>query len=58
MRNQTVTQNEFEFAEGIRLNSSTNTRGVITHCNDEFVEVSEFCKEELISHNHTSITFI
>ncbi|WP_176716699.1 hypothetical protein [Pseudoalteromonas luteoviolacea] len=45
MRNRTVTQNEFEIAEGIKLISSTNTRGVITHCNDEFVEVSEFAKK-------------
>ncbi|MBQ4810243.1 hypothetical protein J8M20_02800 [Pseudoalteromonas luteoviolacea] len=58
MRNRTVTQNEFEIAEGIKLISSTNTRGVITQCNDEFVEVSGFCKEEIIGHNHTSITFI
>ncbi|MGQ7958572.1 methyl-accepting chemotaxis protein [Pseudomonas sp. SP16.1] len=38
-----------------RLVSATDTRGVITYCNDEFVEVSGYSREELIGSPHNLV---
>lgn len=54
-RNQSVTQKLYRFPDKYRLISSTDLRGVITHCNDEFVEVSGYEREELIGHNHNLV---
>lgn len=53
--NQPVTQREFQFPSDYRLISSTDRRGVLQHCNDEFEEVSGFTREELIGKNHNII---
>ena len=53
--NQPVTQKEYKFPTHHRLISSTDKRGVIQHCNDEFVEVSGFSRDELIGKNHNII---
>ena len=53
--NQPVTQREFQFPSDYRLISSTDRRGVLQHCNDEFEEVSGFTREELIGKNHNVI---
>ncbi|GEA10021.1 PAS domain-containing methyl-accepting chemotaxis protein [Alteromonas sp. KUL49] len=53
--NQPVTQREYKYPNNYRLISSTDTRGVIQHCNDEFVEVSGFKRDELIGKNHNLI---
>ena len=45
--NQPITQRERTFPAQQRLISTTNTKGVITYCNDAFVEISGFSKEEL-----------
>lgn len=53
--NQPVTQKEYKFPKHHRLISSTDRRGVIKHCNEEFVEASGFSREELIGKNHNLI---
>ncbi|APD95593.1 chemotaxis protein [Alteromonas mediterranea] len=53
--NQPVTQKEYKFPTHHRLISSTDKRGVIQHCNDEFVEASGFSRDELIGKNHNII---
>ena len=54
-RNQSVTQKEYKFPPHFRLISSTDTRGVIRHCNDDFVSVSGYEYDELIGKNHNII---
>ncbi len=53
--NQPVTQREYQFPSDYRLISSTDRRGVLQHCNDEFEEVSGFSRDELIGKNHNII---
>lgn len=52
-RNQSVTQKEQTFKE--KLISATDTRGVITHCNDAFIKISGYSEDELIGKNHNLI---
>ncbi|QJR80647.1 PAS domain-containing protein [Alteromonas pelagimontana] len=53
--NQPVTQKEYKFPKTSRLISSTDRRGVISHCNKEFIEVSGFSREELVGKNHNVV---
>ena len=53
--NQPVTQKLYNIPQHYRLISSTDKRGVISHCNDEFVEVSGFSRDELIGKNHNIV---
>jgi aerotaxis receptor len=53
--NHSVTQREFQFPSHYRLISSTDKRGVIQHCNQEFVEVSGYEYDELVGKNHNII---
>ncbi len=46
--NQPVTQREISLAPQQKLISTTNERGVITYCNDAFVEISGFDRADLI----------
>lgn len=46
--NQPVTQREISLAPQQKLISTTNDRGVITYCNDAFVEISGFDRADLI----------
>ena len=50
--NQPVTQRENVFPPHYRLISATDRQGVIQHCNDEFVEVSGYSREELVGQHH------
>lgn len=54
-RNLPVTQREIPMRDDARLISTTTLKGVITHCNDEFVEVSGYSREELIGQAHNLI---
>ncbi|WP_404342351.1 methyl-accepting chemotaxis protein [Pseudoalteromonas mariniglutinosa] len=54
-RNQFVSQKEYRFSDSERLISATDKRGVLTHCNDAFVEVSGFTRDELIGKNHNIV---
>ncbi|MBU2980091.1 PAS domain-containing methyl-accepting chemotaxis protein [Alteromonas sp. C1M14] len=53
--NQPVSQVLYPLSPESRLISSTDTRGVIVHCNDAFTQASGFPKEELIGKNHNVI---
>ncbi|MGN5518566.1 PAS domain-containing methyl-accepting chemotaxis protein [Halopseudomonas sp. Lyrl_26] len=53
--NQPVTQNEISFPASQRLISATNAKGVIAYCNDEFVAVSGFSRDELIGSPHNIV---
>ncbi|HCI52018.1 MAG TPA: methyl-accepting chemotaxis protein [Gallionella sp.] len=53
--NSYVTQNEVPFPDGVVLISKTDTRGIITYANDEFVAISGYSKEELVGKNHNIV---
>jgi aerotaxis receptor len=53
--NQPITQRERTFPEQQRLISTTDARGVITYCNDAFVEISGFSREELVKAPHNTV---
>lgn len=53
--NQPITQTEYTLNDQAHLVSSTNKKGQITHCNDEFIEASGFTKEELLGSPHNIV---
>ncbi len=53
--NQPVTQNEIQMKEGEILVSRTNLKGIITYCNEPFIEISGFTEKELIGKNHNIV---
>jgi aerotaxis receptor len=53
--NQPVTQHEKPFPSGQYLVSKTDLKGVITYCNDAFIEISGFSKDELIGKSHNIV---
>lgn len=56
MRNNLpVTQREVRMRKGGRLITTTDPKGEITYCNDEFVEISGFSRDELIGQPHNII---
>ncbi len=56
MRNNgPVTAIERQFPASQRLISATDTKGKITYCNDEFVAISGFSREELIGSPHNLV---
>ncbi len=50
--NLPVTQQEFVLDDGITLVSTTDTKGIITHCNQAFVHASGFDYAELLGQPH------
>ncbi len=56
MRNNTpVTDQERSFDPSVKLVSTTDLKGKILHCNDAFIQVSGFEKEELIGSPHNLV---
>ncbi|MEB0042263.1 MULTISPECIES: PAS domain-containing methyl-accepting chemotaxis protein [unclassified Pseudomonas] len=53
--NQPITQRERTLPAKQRLISTTDAKGVITYCNDAFVEISGFSREELIGAPHNTV---
>ena len=53
--NQPITQRERTFPAQQRLISTTDARGVITYCNDAFMEISGFSRDELIGAPHNQV---
>ena len=55
LNNQPITQRERTFPAEQRLISTTDTRGVITYCNDAFQEISGYTHEELTGAAHNLV---
>ena len=53
--NQPITGNERTFPAQQRLISTTDLKGQITYCNDAFVEISGFSRDELIRTPHNLV---
>ncbi len=53
--NLPVTQVEVPFPQGRYIVSRTDLKGIITYCNDTFVDISGFSREELIGKNHNLV---
>ena len=53
--NQPVTKVEKQVQEGAFLVSMTDTRGIITYANDEFVRISGFSRDELLGQPHSIV---
>ena len=53
--NQPITQRERTFPAQQRLISTTDTKGVITYCNDDFVDISGFSRDELVCAPHNLV---
>ena len=53
--NQPITINEITFLESEKLISATDLKGIITHCNDTFIKISGFTRDELIGQPHNII---
>jgi len=53
--NQPVTNNRVLFEDDDELISTTDLKGSLTSCNDAFVKVAGFTREELIGKNHNII---
>ena len=53
--NQPVTNREYELRDGSTIISRTDSRGVLTDCNEEFVEASGYTRDELIGQPHNMV---
>lgn len=53
--NTPVTDTERTYSPTEQLISLTNKKGIITHANDIFVNVSGFSREELLRKNHNIV---
>ncbi len=54
-KNLPVTDNEQRFPDEKKLISTTDLKGIITHCNDIFVEISGYSHDELIGQPHNMV---
>lgn len=53
--NQPITQHEQPYPKGKVIISHTDTKGLITHVNDNFVDISGFSRDELIGQPHNIV---
>lgn len=53
--NMPITQNEQSFPDDSILLSTTDTRGIITHANAEFVRISGYRHDELVGSSHNLV---
>ena len=54
-KNAYVSQKEVTFTEGEVLISKTDTKGIITYCNDAFERISGYSRSELIGKSHNIV---
>lgn len=53
--NNPVTSNEYVLREGAAIISRTDAKGIITDCNEEFIEASGYTRDELIGQPHNIV---
>lgn len=53
--NHPVTDREHEFSSDIHIVSSTDLKGAITSCNEDFVKISGYSIDELMGKNHNIV---
>lgn len=53
--NSPVINTEVTYSVESNLLSTTNLKGALTYCNDDFIKTSGFSKEELIGKNHNVV---
>ncbi len=53
--NMPVTNNEVVVPEGVTITSKTDMKGIITHANPAFIEISGFSEKELVGKNHNIV---
>ncbi len=54
-KNAYLSQKEVPFPAGIVLVSKTDTKGIITYCNEAFVNISGYSREELLGKSHNIV---
>ncbi|EAT13834.1 methyl-accepting chemotaxis protein [Bermanella marisrubri] len=54
-KNFPVTQKELDYDASKRIISSTNLKGITTHVNDDFIEISGFTADELLGKSHNVV---
>ena len=54
-KNLPVSQREFPFPDGVTLVSVTDLKGRITYCNNAFVDVSGYARDELMGQPHNLV---
>lgn len=54
-KNAYVSQKEVPYPAGRVLISKTDTKGIITYCNDEFIAMSGYLRDELIGRSHNIV---
>jgi len=54
-KNAYVSQKEVPFQDGEVLISKTDTKGILTYCNDAFERISGYSREELIGKSHNIV---
>lgn len=53
--NTPVTDHEIDYPENTNLLSTTDLKGSITYCNDDFIKISGYSDEELVGRNHNIV---
>ncbi|ROQ29780.1 methyl-accepting chemotaxis protein [Gallaecimonas pentaromativorans] len=54
-KNLPITNRERTYSDRVKLISATDLKGTITHCNNAFVEVSGYSRDELIGQPHNLV---
>lgn len=54
-KNFPVTGRERSYGPDVRIISLTDTKGIITHVNQDFVDISGYSREELLDQNHNIV---
>jgi len=53
--NEPVTNNEVTYSDDDLLISKTDTKGIITYCNEVFMRIAGFEESELLGKNHNMV---
>lgn len=54
-KNYPVTGREIDYPDHYNILPTTNLKGAITYCNEDFIKTSGFSLDELVGHNHTIV---